>query len=40
MDYTDDVCRTGFSFGQILRMQNMFTLYRSPGASAGEPPHL
>ena len=39
MDYTDDNCRTGFSYGQILRMQNMFTLYRSPGAaSAGEPP--
>ena len=35
MDYTDDKCRTGFSYGQILRMQNMFTLYRVPGASAG-----
>ena len=35
MDYTDDVCRTGFTFGQQLRMQDMYTLYRSAAATAG-----
>ena len=35
MDYTDDKCRTGFSFGQQARMQDMYTLYRSSAATAG-----
>jgi len=35
MDYTDDKCRNGFSFGQQSRMQDMYTLYRSAAATAG-----
>lgn len=32
-DYTDDVCRTGFSDGQIARIQSMWQLYRASSAS-------